>query len=276
MRATYLRNSSRCVFAVVTLLGLLSESGIAETALSPGAAKSAAATKDPFEGVKLQNTPCDAVLSDTPIDAGAYLPSRARWETHQANFDGLQTNPDNSAPGQLPAPLGTVPPTNTSRPDPCAAAVFKPLCQLGINIAQPSGDTPTDFAAGCWNQINAGPNCACRCWPALCYQWEATCTCYNPLYFEEVNAERYGYVCGCRYCCGDCFLQPACSAAHFFGTVPCLPYCMLADCPTECVYTLGYYRPGDCNPWRWNYPPCDGYAAVGTAAIYTGFVFAIP
>lgn len=97
MRATYLRNTSGNVLAVVALLGFLTEAGNAETALLPGAVKPAAATKDPFEAVKLQNTPCDAVLSDTPIDAGAYLPSKARWETRQANFDGPQTSPDNSA-----------------------------------------------------------------------------------------------------------------------------------------------------------------------------------
>ena len=67
--------------------------------------------------------------------------------------------------------------------------------------------------------------------------------CHRPLYFEEINLERYGY--GCGWC-----LQPGASAAHFFGTVPALPYLMTVDCPHECIYTLGHYRPGSCPPWR--------------------------
>jgi hypothetical protein len=114
----------------------------------------------------------------------------------------------------------------------------------------------------------------------LCYNWDPTCLCYQPLYFEEINAERYGYICDdccCRWCCmpGNC-MQSAASAAHFFGTIPALPYCLAAECPTECVYTLGHYRPGSCPPWRWHWPPWDPYAAATCAAVYTGFVFAIP
>ena len=109
----------------------------------------------------------------------------------------------------------------------------------------------------------------------LNFNWDATCLCYQPLYFEEINAERYGYVCG-GHCCCSCIAQPAASAAHFFATIPALPYCLAAECPTECVYTLGHYRPGNCVPWRWNWPPCDLHAAAITAGVYTGFVFALP
>ena len=270
MRATFRCQTPSFILALAALLVITTcEVAIAETAGKP-AAKSAAKVSDPFETIKAENDPFETVLSDTPVDASAYVPPKARWDAKQANFDSTLPSPPQSAATDPAAPAA--PATKA----PCAAAVFKPLNQLGISIAQPSGDSPTDYATSCWNQINAGPSAACRCWPAFCYQWDATCLWYHPLYFQEINAERYGYVCGCRYCCGDCVLQPACSAAHFFGTVPALPYCMLTDCPTECVYSLGYYRPGDCVPWRWNYPPCDTAAAVGTAAIYTGFVFAIP
>jgi hypothetical protein len=114
----------------------------------------------------------------------------------------------------------------------------------------------------------------------MSYQWVATCLCYQPLYFENINAERYGYI--CNDCCGchcspqDC-LQSACSAAHFFATVPALPYLVMADCPTECVYTLGHYRPASCGvPWRCHWPPLDPVAAVKAGGIYTGLIFAIP
>ena len=163
--------------------------------------------------------------------------------------------------------------------DPCGAVEAKPLNSLGINITAPTGKLPTDLATHCWDQINQnGGNC--RCWPMFCYRWDATCFCHQPLYFEEINLERYGYQCGDRCCCctcgRECCLQPAASAAHFFGTVLVLPYCMAVDCPGDCVYTLGHYRPGDCNPWRWYWPPCDPLAAAAEGGVWTGLIFAIP
>jgi hypothetical protein len=235
---------------------------------------SAEQVADPFGPVEAEDDPFETVSSDSPIDAASYVPTRTRWETQQTNYQ----DPAISTPGQTGAeelPKGAA---KTAK-DPCAAALFRPIGELGIGIAQPHGDMPTDFAQPCWEQINTGANTS-RCWPVLTYQWDATCLCYQPLYFEEVNAERYGYICNdyCNCCCSpqDC-LQSACSAAHFFGTVPALPYCLLAQCPTECVYTLGHYRPATCGvPWRWNYPPCKPGAGAGAAGIYTGLIFAIP
>jgi len=166
--------------------------------------------------------------------------------------------------------------------DPCGAVELKPLNQLGISIAQTEGKLPTDLATPCWEQINQKDGrLAARCWPVLTYQWDATCFCHQPLYFEEINLERYGYQCGDKWCCTTCgqefcCLQPAASAAHFFGTIPALPYCLIAEPPCECVYTLGHYRPGSCNPWRWHWPPCDTLAAMGTAGFYVGMIAAFP
>jgi hypothetical protein len=258
----------------------------------------AAQVEDPFGPIERpeQVDPFDTVLSDAPVDADAYVrkpaPRAVQQTEYQAPTNVAPQNPATADPNSTvvlptsPQPEGTLPaPNNISqaealRKDPCAAARFRPICELGIGIAQPTGREPTDFATPCWEEINAGP-CACRCWPMMSYQWDATCLCYQPLYFEDTNAERYGYVCGgccpwgCNTCCSNC-MQSACSAAHFFGTVPALPYCLAAECPTECVYTLGHYRPGSCPPWRWNYPPCDLKAAAICAGVYTGFVFAIP
>jgi hypothetical protein len=240
----------------------------ATTATQPATSSaSAAEVADPFGPVETETDPFETTHSTAPVDAAAYVPRRTRWDATQTEFQ----SPAAMAPQQTAS--GTVQPTQSqataAAKDPCAAAAFKPLTGLGINIAQPAGQMPTDFATPCWDQINAGPSGACRCWPVTCYQWDATCLCYRPLYFEEINAERYGYV------CGGC-LQPAVSAAHFFATVPALPYCMAADCPGECVYTLGHYRPGSCPPWRCHYPPCDPIAAASAGGIYTGLIFAIP
>jgi len=145
----------------------------------------------------------------------------------------------------------------------------KPLDELTINIAQPAGVTPRDYAVDRPQQHWECDATTTRCWPMLTYQWAATCLCHQPLYFEEINLERYGY--GCGRC-----LQPAASAAHFFGTVPILPYCMAVNCPGECNYTLGQYRPGSCAPWRTSCPGPSCYGGLAEAGTIVGLVLLIP
>lgn len=74
------------------------------------------------------------------------------------------------------------------------------------------------------------------------FTWAAAATCHKPLYFEEVNVERYGHSAGP-------LIQPISSGVHFFGNIAMLPYHMGLTPVNECVYPLGYYRPGDCAPW---------------------------
>lgn len=79
-----------------------------------------------------------------------------------------------------------------------------------------------------------------RDWDPTVALWEAPSFYHRPLYFEEVNLERYGH--------RQVHLQPVHSAAHFFANTIALPYKMLVHHPCERIYTLGHYRPGDCNP----------------------------
>lgn len=205
------------------------------------------------------------------------LKQKPKHDVKPANFQTNSKQPAATEGVQLlptPAAPSTAPPK-----DPCGAVASKPLNQLGINIAEPTGKLPIDLAAPCWAQINQASDYA-RCWPVANYNWEATCFYHNPLYFEEVNLERYGYQCGDRCCCcscgRECCLQPIASAGHFYGSVLALPYCMAVDCPGDCVYTLGHYRPGNCNPRRCHWPPFDPVAAASAGGIWTGLIFAIP
>ncbi len=123
---------------------------------------------------------------------------------------------------------------------------IKPLVRLGTSIAPlTEGDLPANRAEPFFadqGRIMAvdAPN---RDWLQYSYYWAATGFYHQPLYFEEVNLERYGHTsCHC--------LQPVLSGAHFFATIPILPYKMALDHPNECVYTLGHYRPGSCAPWQ--------------------------
>lgn len=98
--------------------------------------------------------------------------------------------------------------------------------------------------------------------------WEAPVFCHRPLYFEDVNLERYGHNFG--------VLQPAVSAAHFYSRVPLIPYMTGVDRPRECDYTLGHYRPGSNAPYLSHRLPFSwrGVALEGAAA--TGTVLLIP
>jgi hypothetical protein len=140
-----------------------------------------------------------------------------------------------------------------------ATVVVVPLETLGVDIAPPAGKLPTETYNG------MDPAGLTRAWPTLGYNWVAPNSAHYPLYFEEINAERYGYT-----CCACA--QPAISAAHFFGSAVTLPYQMGANCPRECIYTLGHYRPGDCNPWRTHYCPISARGAALQAAAVFGVV----
>ncbi|PHS01142.1 MAG: hypothetical protein COA78_22970 [Blastopirellula sp.] len=107
-----------------------------------------------------------------------------------------------------------------------------------------------------------------RDWDPTIAQWEAPAFYHRPLYFEEVNLERYGH--------RKKVLQPALSAAHFFGNTLALPYKIGVNHPCERVYTLGHYRPGDCNPHDRHGLPWSFKGAVYAGGFYTGLVFFVP
>ena len=92
--------------------------------------------------------------------------------------------------------------------------------------------------------------------------------CHKPLYFEDVQLERYGHMAGP-------WVQPFASAANFFCTFPILPYKMGLELPNECIYTLGYYQPGSCAPYLFDPLPLsvrglffESTAWVGACALF--------
>ncbi len=128
------------------------------------------------------------------------------------------------------------------------------------------GEPGHDFPYEC--RLDAGSH-QTRQWPQITYNWKAAALCHKPLYFEQVHLERYGHSWGP-------YVQPIMSGVHFFGTLPILPYKMGIRTPTECVYTLGYYRPGSCAPYLIDPVPFTWRAAFFEAGFATGAAFAIP
>jgi hypothetical protein len=99
--------------------------------------------------------------------------------------------------------------------------------------------------------------------------WKASGVCHKPLYFEDVQLERYGHEWGP-------VVQPALSTVRFFGDLAVLPYKMGIHPPHECQYPLGYYRPGDCAPWTHGPVPISLRGALSQAAFVTGTAWILP
>lgn len=88
-------------------------------------------------------------------------------------------------------------------------------------------------------------------------------------YFEDRNLERYGHSLSPA-------LQPLISGGKFFLTIPVLPYKMGLTMPDECVYDLGYYRPGSCAPFQLDPVPISARGALMEAGAVLGGVILFP
>ena len=108
-----------------------------------------------------------------------------------------------------------------------------------------------------------------RQWKPLTMTWKASNLCHQPLYFEDVNLERYGHTHGP-------LLEPIVSSAHFFANIAILPYRMGVHAPNECQYALGYYRPGSCAPWIKDPFPISARGALAQGAWATGLFWLVP
>jgi len=134
---------------------------------------------------------------------------------------------------------------------------------LSIRVkGNPGEDYP--FECGLGDDYFSG-----RSWGQITYLWKASGLCHKPLYFEQARLERYGHSWGP-------VLQPIMSGAHFFATVPLLPYKMGLQTPQECVYTLGYYRTGSCAPYMLDPLPFTMRAALFQGAAATAIPFIVP
>jgi len=177
----------------------------------------------------------------------------------------------NSGLEEIPAPIPAREPEIDLR--------YTPICKLGVSIAVPLPDeqeqddqidVPHDESKGyfpehdiyddTWVDDAGG-------FPSLS-SWQGFAFCYQPLYFEEVNVERYGYKVP--------YVQPALSAADFYLSIVKLPYKMALEPPWSCVSTQRYERPGNHPPpYPWLEPFRLGPALV-EGGVVMGLIFLIP
>lgn len=148
---------------------------------------------------------------------------------------------------------------------------LKPIGLVSTRIVPESGEMPRDYATSRFagaGEVRHSMGVSRGTEAQFNFNWEAPALCHRALLFEEVNLERYGYKVP--------LVQPALSAAHFFGRVPLAPYLMAAEGSHRCTYTLGHCRPGDDAPYYWHVPPWQWRAGMLEAAAVAGVFFAFP
>ena len=86
--------------------------------------------------------------------------------------------------------------------------------------------------------------------------------CYQPLYFEDKNSERYGWHIP--------LVQPLISTGKFYLDTLLLPYNMGVRFPWQCECNSGYPLPGDPVPYMIYLPPWSWKGAALEAGAVTG------
>jgi hypothetical protein len=136
------------------------------------------------------------------------------------------------------------------------------------------GMRAADLAAGSMSQstdpslLEGGDACLAAT-QGIVFTWAAPNFYTRPLYFEQVNFERYDtkvYP----------WARPVVSYAAFLGTIPILPYKMGGARVHEKVYTLGHWRPGDPTPHQIHWGPKTWRGAIYQGAATTGLIFFLP
>lgn len=190
------------------------------------------------------------------------FPVTGRPTTRSAAVALQPTPAKDPAPADLNDAFASVDPSMKSASHCPDKLEFKPLKDVKTDLKPFKGMRPEECTM-------VGKPYEPRNWSETVFTWKASSLCHKPLYFEEVQLERYGHYWGP-------IVQPFLSAGHFFVSIPLLPYNMGLNPPNECIYSLGYYRPGSCSPYMLDPFPFSVRAGLMEAGAVTGLVFVLP
>ena len=238
-----------------------------------------AALTDPSDNEPLRTEPGELTPLEPETSESGSEPTPSPLGSEPAPLDGETPDYEPPTRSELPIPSGDLSEGISTKPggpgckdnaEQCIGAI-RELQQrdittiiAGVVIEGVEGqDYPCDCKIG---RDYDAPKFAGRNFAPTLFTWKATGTCHKPLYFEDVQLERYGHS-------WNPVVQPFASAAHFFVSVPLLPYKMGLTPPNECMYTLGYYRPGNCAPYMFEPLPLSLRAAMYEGAAATAFAF---
>jgi hypothetical protein len=191
------------------------------------------------------------VIYQQPLDPESPAPNEMR-PIRKINeilpYDDYEPDPEAAAQSDCPSNLCPCP-EGADCPACCPDEKF--LRRLGRGEGEP--DTP--FIARNFAHIH--------------YCWEPTNMYHRPIYFEDVALERYGHT-------RHYLLQPFVSGTKFAVQLLGLPYQMVLYPPCTRQYSLGYYRPGECVPYKYYQIPLNAEAALVEAGLVAGgyFLFA--
>jgi len=99
--------------------------------------------------------------------------------------------------------------------------------------------------------------------------WTASALCKRPGYFEDELLERYGFTAGP-------WMQPFRSGAHFMANLAIVPYRAGIHPHNECIYTLGFFRPGSPAPTIRPGFPLSVKGGLWQAGVLTGGFYLLP
>jgi len=224
---------------------------------------------DPFDDARAKPNAAPGALPDSSSSQkSAVMPPLGGAAP---TFPLEQPRPAGSIPKVIPPILGptiekqlevAVAPKGQGCPDP--DTILVPLTKK--DILESVTPKPGDFPQWCkMGKDSFVP----RSWAPTTFHWTASALCHKPVYFEDLQVERYGHTLGP-------WLQSVASGGHFFLSVPMLPYAMGLFPPNECVYTLGYYRPGSCTPYMLDALPLSIRAILFEGGAWAGAGFLIP
>lgn len=266
----------RLVFGAALAALLLVSQADAQTPAAPNASRAGVRIDHSIERVSAATDPARQAGAD--FDAIRYnlmatLESLHAAKEPVARLTGKVSEGGPAAVAEPPREVIAAPPAERVTPTEILEMNERPITSLTTNIEFDGGDLPPDLAGTNFAPQSEAPfePCAVRPWACMSYQWAAAGLWHGPLYFEEVNLERYGYAHRRNW-----IFQPVISGGRFVATVAALPYMVALHPPHECVYTLGYYRPGSCVPFQARLMELNAVAAGAQAATVTGLIFAIP
>lgn len=148
---------------------------------------------------------------------------------------------------------------------PCPPNSIKSIREISVDISPKTGGPfPRSCPLTIEDEEPRNPICTTVHWKASTLYSKGSVR-----YFEDVQLERYGHSISPA-------LQPLISGGRFFLTLPILPYKMGITTPDECVYDLGYHRPGSCSPYIWNPIPISLRGALFQTGAVMGAVHLIP
>lgn len=212
----------------------------------------------PVQGTPTPSDKLPSSVLQAPAQQPAQTLTPEKMKSAEELLRGMPLPPSDQRP--MEEQLVQAPPL---KPDQCPPlSRLKKVTDITNDIAAKPGKFPTECPL-------EGGEFQPRSWESIVFTWKASALCHKPLYFEQVAVERYGHNLGP-------ILQPFASGAHFFLTFPILPYKMGLNPPNECMYSLGYYRPGSCAPWILDPLPLSVRAALAEGGVWTGMVFLIP